>query len=219
MKTMMFVAMAMSALVLQAGTDPLWDAAEQRAWQSRDLVAEVITTRTEIADGDGEMLEIIEETERLTGWEAGKPVRKNDSKRTVVHKAGMSVKFNMSSGSNVFIAAREGRVARSFVRDEMLNGRRCAVYRVEERPAAGKEEKAMAGEVWIDRETSVPVQGVYHPVTMPSNVKSYRMTITYGVTADHWGPQRASIEAVGGMMFVKRRLTVEKRFTGWVAAP
>jgi hypothetical protein len=219
MKTMMFMAIAMSALALQAGTDPLWDAAEQRAWQSRDLVAEVITTRTEIADGDGEMLEIIEETERLTGWEAGKPVRKNDSKRTVVHKAGMSVKFNMSSGSNVFIAAREGRLTRTFVRDEMLNGRRCAVYRVEERPAAGKEEKAMSGEVWIDREASVPVQGVYRPVTMPSNVKSYRMTITYGINGEQWGPERASIEAVGGMMFIKRRLKVEKRFTGWVTAP
>lgn len=208
---------AATALPLFAATDSLWEAAEERAWRSRDLVAGLITTRTEIADGDGQTLEIIDETERLTGWEAGKPVRQSDSKRTVVHKSGVSVKFNLASGSNVFIAAREGRVKRTFLRDETLNGRRCAVYRVEERPSPGKPDKApVAGEVWIDRAAAVPVQGVYQPVTLPSNVKSYRMTITYALTGDHWAPTRARIEASGGMLFVKRKLKVEKQFSGWV---
>ena len=217
---MTFIAAAAS-LSLFAGTgDPLWEAAEERAWRSRHLVAGVITTRTEIADGDGDTLEIIDETDRLTGWDAGKPVRKSDSKRTVVHKSGVSVKFSLAAGSNVFVAAREGRVTRTYLRDETLNGRRCAVYRVQERPSADKADKApLAGEVWIDRAAGIPVQGVYQPVTMPSNVKSYRMTITYALTGDHWAPAHAHIEAAGGMMFVKRKLKVEKHFSGWVAPP
>ncbi len=214
---MTFIAAASAMSLLAGPGDPLWEAAEERAWRSRNLVAGVITTRTEIADGDGQTLEIIDETDRLTGWAAGKPVRASDSKRTVVHKSGMSVKFNLASGSNVFIAAREGRVTHTFLRDETLNGRRCAVYRVKERPSAEKADKAVAGEVWIDRAGAVPVQGVYQPVTMPSNVKSYRMTITYALTGDHWAPARARIEASGGMMFVKRKLKVEKHFSDWVA--
>jgi hypothetical protein len=216
-KRILMTLIAAAALPLFAATDSLWEAAEERAWRSRDLVAGVITTRTEIADGDGQTLEIIDETERLTGWDAGKPVRKSDSKHTVVHKSGVSVKFNLSSGSNVFIAAREGRVTRTFLRDETLNGRRCAVYRVEERPPPGKPDKAVAGEVWIDRLAAIPVQGVYQPVTLPSNVKSYRMTITYALTGEHWAPTHARIEAAGGMMFVKRKLKVEKHFSGWLA--
>lgn len=204
-------------LAATLANDPLWAAAEERAWKSRELVAGVITTRTEIADGDGETLEIIDETERLTGWNAGQPVRTSETKKTVVRKSGVSVKFNFSSGSNVFIAAREGRLTRTFLRDEMLDGRRCAVYRVQERPAAGKEEKAMSGEVWIDREAAVPVRGVYSPVKLPSNVKAYRMTITYELRGEQWAPSRASIEAAGGMMFVKRKLKVEKRFSEWTA--
>jgi len=203
------------ALPSMAGTDPLWDAAEERAWRSRDLVAAVVTTRTEIADGDGDTLEVIEDTQRVTGWNAGKPVHKNETKHTVVRKAGMNVKFNFS-GNSVFVASREGRLTRAFVRNETLNGQRCAVYRVEERPAPGKPEKAMAGEIWIDRDTSVAVQGVYQTVTLPPNVKSYRMTVAYNVVGDRWALSRASINITGGTMFVKRQLQVEKTFSGWM---
>jgi hypothetical protein len=202
------------ALPLRAAGDPVWDAAEERAWRSRDLQAGLITTRTEIGNGD-ETLEIVEETERLTGWSAGQPVRTTETTRTVVHKSGMSVKINLSSAGNVFVAAREGRLARAYVRDETLNGRRCAVYHVEERPAPGKKDTAVAGEVWIDREGNIPIQGVFHPVKLPPNVKTYGMTIQYGLVGDYWAPSHASIQMSGGAMFIKRTLNVEKAFSGW----
>jgi len=207
-----------TAVLLVAATalaaDQPWEAAVEKAWNARDLVAAKVETRTEIFDGDGRKLEVVEEVAHLDGWSGDEPLIGKERKRTVFRKSGMRFEMSLSANANPLVAAHDGRVSISRRREENSAGCRCVIYSFEERPADSKGQVAV-GEVWIDSALGAAVKVVYRFREMPANVSSYVMTLGYTTSAGQWAPATVHMEAAGGFLFFHRMLKVDKTFSGW----
>jgi hypothetical protein len=209
-------ALALPATV--AFADQTWDTAVEKAWLARDLVPATVETKTEIFDGGGDKLEIVDTIERLNGWKGSEPVMQKNEKRTTLKKSGVKFELGVGINANPLVAAHDGRVSTARKGTERIDGLQCAVYTFEERPADPKG-KAHVGEVWIDSASGAAVKIVSRYKTMPKNVSAYELTTHYTVADGLWTPTKVQMDAAGGVLFFRRTVKVEKTFTGWTRRP
>jgi len=203
---------------LAFAADQTWDAAVQKAWQARDLVPATVETKTEIFDGGGDKLEVVDTVERLDGWNGGEPVMKKEEKRTTIKKSGVKFELGLGINANPLVSAHDGRVATTRKGTESLDGRSCAVYTFEERPEDPKG-KPHVGEVWIDSASGAAVKIVSRYKETPKNVSAYELTTRYELADGLWTPTSAHMDAAGGFLFFHRTIKVEKTFRGWMRRP
>lgn len=200
-----------------AAPDPIWQAAAEVAWRSKDAFPERIVSRTVICDGSGKRLESREEIERLTGVTDEKAVFQKEVKRDVVKDAGLNIRIDISAKDNPFFTSREGLVSYERGADEVLEGHECATYRFEERPSKGRSDgDVQVGTAWIEKATSLPLKVEYRYRKLPSHVSSYVLTVLFSpFGGGRCAPRKARMEMKGGFLFYRRAVTIEKSFEGW----
>lgn len=214
-------ALALGAGAAAEAPDPLWEKAVDATWRGKDLIPGRIATRTEIYDGAGNKLEVVNDVDELTGWQGTTPLRKKETKKEILKKSGINLelRFDSNHRDNTFFAFREGRVTILRRTDEILNGADCAVFAFDQKPG-GDDDEAQEGAIWVDKGTGLPVREETRSKKQGSKTLGGVMVLSFGKVLDGLTvPLDLRFETSGAMLFVKRKVTVTTEFQNWVRRP
>ena len=103
-------------------------------------------------------------------------------------------------------------------REEMVNGRRCAVFEFtgpmeRDEEDDDDEEWTVMGHAWLEAETGVPFKVEYTTDPLPKRVKKMSTTILYEFEEpDTWYAESMSVQATGGILFIKKHFHMNMTF-------
>lgn len=201
--------------------EALWNRAVESVYRSRDWAAGKVVARTEIADGDGELLEVTEDVLTLTGWDGDKPVRKKESQHRVIKKSFLSVRITIERDyeeDSPLVAFRAGRVTLTRSGEESLAARECIVFGF--RMQGQGKEGGQSGSVWIDRATGMPLKEETKPDKHSSGMSSMSYVTWYqslpeGVSV----PRERVVQGSFSRFLFKRRITWKAEYSDWARKP
>ncbi len=211
-----------------ADLDPLWNRAVATVTQAGGSVASRIETRTEVYNGDEELMEAHDKIQTLAGWNGQEAMWKTERTHTVVQKSGLTVAIDLGAKDNPFFASSEGRASQERAGEDTLDGHSCIIFRFEETPppsAPSQREKKdeigpLVGTAWLDGETGTPHKLVYCPKKLPKHVSVYELTVYFSVLPDSSTVPRAlDMHMKAGFLWYKRIVRLHKNFSGWTRPP
>lgn len=211
-----------------ADLDPLWNRAVATVTQAGGSVASRIETRTEVYNGDEELMEAHDKIQTLAGWNGQEAIWKTERTHTVVQKSGLTVAIDLGAKDNPFFASSEGRASHERAGEDTLDGHSCIIFRFEETPppsAPSQGEKKdeigpLVGTAWLDGETGTPHKLVYCPKKLPKHVSVYELTVYFSVLPDSSTVPRAlDMHMKAGFLWYKRIVRLHKNFSGWTRPP
>jgi len=223
-------------------TDSLWLRAVDLSEQSRDLVPGTMESFMQEVDkhgkpkdedkyrhswgqlslnGDGEVeyepAKVIKDGEDITEEEQAK-----ERERQEKEDEEDSESFT-SEGYTPFRGGAQDRMSIERLDEtEMVDGRGLVVYKFVEHPADDDDEDddKVAGTVWFDVATGVPVKMEYTPDPLPKRVKRMITTMEYAYAApDTLVVKRMIMDATGGLLFIKKHFHMEMTFDEYWRLP
>ena len=205
--------------------DPLWEKARAHMRTVQEMTAAHVLTTTAVYDSSNVYLGKKEESVRITGWKAGRPIRK--SEWTKVDKnpgASISLELFVHSRPAALLAISETAVIERIERraDETVAEKDCGVFAF--RYTTGRTEKGKTSYstvAWVEKATGLPVRvkSTILKVNV-SGLKSAAFVVDFAWTGKRqWLPLRCATELSGSMMFVTRNVKIQQEFTEWIQRP
>lgn len=212
---LVFLCLLLASPMSKAGpADPLWLAATEALRAARGLVASEVESRTVVTDEDGNTLDTIEKSTKLSGWRDGEPVR-TTVKMVESQKSGLGeLKFEWGIANHPEQALAD---ADSIVRagPAVLDGKTAVLFHV----AGTQRKRPFTARVWIDEASSLPLRADYAIKGIPM-MKSMTYSVVFGRDGQaRWLPLKVEAEALVSVPFYQLRMRSAQRLSNWIARP
>lgn len=221
----------------EAPTDSLWLKAVALSEKNQDLVPGTIESYMQQVDKHGkpknedkyhqssvrlslrddgeieyETVKVIKDGEDITEEERDKEKEKSEKDEdSESHEMEGYHPFDPDSQGRLSIERQD--------ETELLDGKSMVVYEFTEQPEDDEDEK-VTGKVWFDVATGVPAKLEYTTDPLPKRVKRMITTLKYNYfPPDSLVVGSVSVEATGGILFIKRHFHVDMTFDEYWRLP
>jgi hypothetical protein len=119
---------------------------------------------------------------------------------------------------------QEGITVKPTGREEVIDGKRCAVFEFEDRRGRDEEDEdddmIFTGKAWLETGTGIPVKIEFTSDPLPKRVKKMDTMVMYEYAGpDSLYARSTHVEATGGFLFIKKHFRMDMTFSDYWRLP
>jgi hypothetical protein len=162
-----------------------------------------------------EIVKAIENGEDVT---EKRKAEEEEAKKKNEDEEGEESESHEMEGYSPFDSERQERLSISRMpAEETLDGKNAIVYQFSE---LTEDDETIGGRAWLEAGTGIPLKVEYTVVPLPKRVKEMVTTMEYEyIPPDFLIVKHMTIQATGGILFIKKHFRMEMTFTDYWRLP
>ncbi len=195
--------------------------------QPKDDKGQEVWTRLRLGDDgevEAEVVKILDDGEDVTEKEKAKEEKK-ETEQGDDEEDGEGDGFTMEGYAPFDPEHQEGLDVRATGEEEVVGGRRCAVFEfvdVREREDEDDDDETVTvtGRAWLEVGTGTPFKVEYTTDPLPKRVKKMNTTVFYELDEPgSWRAGSMNVQATGGFLFIKKHFNMDMTFDDYWRMP